>query len=175
VAPVALAILIVTPLARVTGFDTVDATFYSGLIAMFAAPVTFGERGGRHRWVGAVAVVPTVAGFLLGSLLPRGSLWVVVGMAVVAALAAWVRRFGPRVGGFGQLLFMSYYFALLLALVPVDLRGGIAAAAIGVACTWIVNLVRGPGIRRQVEGGIAALLERVGALTDTVADLVSRG
>jgi len=172
---VTAAIGIIVPLAYLTGSDARYGAVFAGLVALFSGPATAGPGDGPRRWTGILAVIPAVVGVLLGVFLPRDPISAVIAVALVAALAAWVRRFGSRVGTLGGLAFVSYYFTLLLGLDPAHVWGALTAAGVGLACTWIANLVPGPSIRRQIDGGIAAIYERIDRLLDTMIDVVSTG
>ncbi|MDQ2661704.1 MAG: FUSC family protein [Actinomycetota bacterium] len=173
-ASVTAAIGIIVPLAGLTGSDALYGAVFAGLVALFSGPATMGA-GGARRWTGILAAIPAAIGVLLGVFLPRDPVAAIIALALVAALAAWVRRFGARVGGLGQLAFVSYYFTLLLGLDPAHVWGALTAAGVGLVCTWVANLVPGPGIGRQIDGGIAALYERIDRLLDTMIDVVSTG
>jgi hypothetical protein len=57
----------------------------------------------------------------------------------VAAIAMLLRRFGPRGFGLGQAAIFAVFFALFVPLQPSWLGSIAIAAAIGVACGWIVR------------------------------------
>lgn len=172
---VTAAIGIIVLLAGLTGADALSGAVFAGLVALFSGPETVGAGAGARRWTGILAAIPAAIGVLLGVFLPRDPVTAIIALALVAALAAWVRRFGARIGGLGQLAFVSFYFTLLLGLDPAHVWGALTAAGVGLVCTWIANLVPGPGIRRQIDGGIAALYERIDRLLDTMIDVVSTG
>ena len=174
-ASVIVAIAIVIPVAGAIGANPVDASMFAGLVALFAAPATAGAGRGTGRWIGLAAIVPAIAGVLLGVVLPRDPLWSIFALAAVAALAAWVRRFGPLAGGFGQLVFVAYYFTLLLGVDAPHLPGALAAVAVGIVCAWLSKLIPGPGPRRRLDGGLAALYERTRLSLDAMIDIVSTG
>lgn len=172
---VGAAIGVVVPLALAAGAEPVGAGVFAGLVALFSAPMTVSGSIHAGRWAAAAATVPAAIGVIGAVLLPRDPVWTIVALAVVAALAAWVRRFGVRVGGLGQLAFLTYYYTLVLGIDASQLLGALIVAAVGLACTWIANLIPGPSARRQIRGGTAAVFERVLLLLDTMADLVASG
>ncbi|KAA9129960.1 FUSC family protein [Microbacterium caowuchunii] len=172
---VVAAVLIVIPLAALAGRDVSAAAVFAGLVSLFATAAA--STGGRKRawWSNGLTVVPALIGAALGVLLPREPVLAIFELAAIAALATWVRRFGPAVGGLGQLAFLTYYIARLLGLGIADLPSVLLAATVGLACSWIVALVPGPSVRRQIDAGIDALYERVFLLVDTMVDLISSG
>jgi uncharacterized membrane protein YccC len=174
-AGVVVAIGIVVPLALLTGTNALYGAVLAGLIALFASPATIGSAAATRRWIGIVAVLPTGIGVTIGTVLPRDPVITVVAMGLVAAAAVWLRRYGTRAGGLGQLGFIAFYFALLLGLHVRDLPGALIAAGIGLLCSWGANLLPGPGARRRIESGVAALSARVALLLETMVDLVSTG
>ena len=173
IAGVLVAMGVVVALAQVTGASALDGAVLAGLIALFASPAAIGTPSSGHRWVGLIAVVPTGIGVAVGGVLPRDHVAAGVAMALVAAAAVWLRRFGPRAGGLGQLGFIAYYFALMLDLDPASLPAALVAAGIGLLCSWAAALLPGPSFRRQIDGAVAAMNERVVYLLETVIDLVS--
>ncbi|WP_106815668.1 FUSC family protein [Microbacterium timonense] len=173
IAGVLVAIGVVGGLALATGGRVVDGAVLAGLIALFASPAAIGAPAGVHRWVGLIAVVPTAFGVALGSVLPRDHIAAGVAMAVVAAVAVWLRRFGPRAGGLGQLGFIAYYFALMLDLDLAAMPAALFAAGVGLLCGWGANLIPGPSLQRQIDGAVAAMTERVAFLLETLVDVVS--
>lgn len=178
---VTAAIGIIVPLAILTGSDALYGAVFAGLVALFSGPATAAVRAGggtasrMRSWTGILAAIPAAIGVLLGVFLPRDPVTGIIALALVAALAAWVRRFGARAGGLGQLAFVSYYFTLLLGLDPAHVWGALTAAGVGLGCAWGANLVPGPSPRRRIDGGIAALYERIDHLLDTMVDVVSTG
>lgn len=173
IAGVLVAIALGVTLATLIGASALDAAVLAGLIALFASPAAIGTPSSGHRWVGLVAVVPTAIGVAIGGVLPRDHIAAGVAMALIAAAAVWLRRFGARAGGLGQLGFIAYYFALMLDLDPGTLPAALAAAGIGLLCSWAAALLPGPSFRRQIDGAVAAMNERVAYLLETVVDLVS--
>ncbi|NLP85300.1 hypothetical protein HF576_15740 [Microbacterium sp. CFH 90308] len=174
-AAVAVAVAVVVPLAQLTGSKPVYGAVLAGLIALFASPAAVGAPAGTRRWLGIVAIVPTAAGVALGSLLPRDPVVTVVAIALVAAAAVWLRRYGTRAGGLGQLGFIAFYFSLMLGLGVANLWAGLVAAGVGLVCSWAANLLPGPSLHRRLSSGIAAVSERTGSLLGTMLDLVSSG
>ncbi|WP_019180859.1 FUSC family protein [Microbacterium yannicii] len=174
-AGVVVAIGIVVPLALLTGTDALYGSVLAGLIALFASPATIGSPSATRRWIGIVAVLPTAIGVTVGTVLPRDPVVTVVAIAVVAAAAVWLRRYGTRAGGLGQLGFIAFYFALLLGLHVRDLPGALIAAGIGLVCSWGANLLPGTASRRRIDPGIVAVYVRLGLLLETMVDLVSTG
>ena len=175
-ASVVAAIAVVVPLANAAGANAVSGAVFAGLVALFAAPATAGVgRGRESRWTGILALVPALVGVALGIVLPHDPLWSVFALAVVAAAAAWMQRFGPVIGGFGQLLFIAYYFTLLLGMQVSDLAAALVAVTIGIVFAWIANLIPGPSPRRVLDGGLAAVYERTSVSLDAMIDIVSTG
>lgn len=174
-AAVAVAVAVIVPLAQLTGSKPVYGAVLAGLIALFASPAAVGTPAGTHRWLGIVAIVPTAAGVALGSLLPRDPVVTVIAIALVAAAAVWLRRYGTRAGGLGQLGFIAFYFSLMLGLGTADLWAGLVAAGVGLVCSWAANLLPGPSLQRRLTSGVAAVSERTGSLLGTMLDLVSSG
>lgn len=174
-AAVAVAVAVIVPLAQLTGSKPVYGAVLAGLIALFASPAAVGAPAGTRRWLGIVAIVPTAVGVALGSLLPRDPVVTVIAIALVAAAAVWLRRYGTRAGGLGQLGFIAFYFSLMLGLGTADLWAGLVAAGVGLVCSWAANLLPGPSLHRRLTSGIAAVSERTGSLLSTMLDLVSSG
>ncbi|MGX5697575.1 FUSC family protein [Agromyces soli] len=170
---VVAAVAIAVPLSAAIGLRTDTAGVFAGLIALLAAPSSSGWGPGLMRAAGVLAVVPVVVGIALGAYIPRGPVLSIVVVAVAAAVAMWIGRFGPRFASFGQIAFVTYYFTLLLAVEPGQFVGALIAAVIGVLCSWAANLLPMPSLGRQVRGGIAAVTERSAVLLDSVIDVVS--
>lgn len=173
IAGVLVAMSLVVALSQITGASALDGAVLAGLIALFASPAAIGTPSSGHRWVGLVAVVPTALGVAIGGVLPRDHVAAGVAMALVAAAAVWLRRYGPRAGGLGQLGFIAYYFSLMLDLDPATLPAALVAAGVGLLCSWAVALIPGPSFGRQIDGAVGAMNERVAFLLETVVDLVS--
>ncbi|WP_127819689.1 FUSC family protein [Microbacterium sp. CPCC 204701] len=170
---VVAAMAIVGALSFMQGSNALYGTVLAGLIALFASPDAFGSPPGGRPWVGLLAVVPAMAGITLGTVLPREALVTGIAIALVAAVAVWLRRFGARMAGLGQLAFIAYYFSLMLGLELVELLDALAAGGVGVLCGWAAGLIPRPSPSRRVDAGIAALHERVVYLLETSIDLVS--
>ncbi|MCR2764827.1 FUSC family protein [Microbacterium sp. zg.B48] len=170
-----VAVGIAVPLASLAGLNTASAATFAGLISLFSAPATAGGRAGGKWWAGTVAALPAIVGASCGVLIPRTPVSAVFELALVAALAMWLRRFGPAVGGLGQLGFVTYYVTALLGMNASDLTAVLVAAGVGVLASWIVGLIPRPSVVRQIDDGIDALYERVAALIDGSVDLVATG
>ncbi|MCP2635489.1 FUSC family protein [Microbacterium sp. HD4P20] len=175
IAAVAVAVAVIVPLAQLTGSEPVYGAVLAGLIALFASPAAVGAPAGTRRWLGIVAIVPTAVGVALGSLLPREPLVTVVAIALIAATAVWLRRYGTRAGGLGQLGFIAFYFSLMLGLGVADVWGGLVAAGVGLVCSWAANLPPGPSLHRRLSSGVDAVCERTASLLGTMLDLVATG
>lgn len=156
-AAVVVAVVIAIPVTSLVGLPIATAGVFSGLIAFFSAASSSGWGTGVMRVAGIISIVPVAIGITAGTMVPRDPLWSVVGLAVVA---------------FTAVIFVSYYFALLIALSEGELVGALIAAAIGVTCSWVANLLPQPSVRRRVRAGIEALTERVGIVLDAGVDLL---
>jgi len=169
------AIAIMVPISHVAGAEGASAPMFAGFITLFSASVT--PPGGplARRLAALIVIVPTVAGVLLGTFLPRDPVSIVVGMAIGASGSVWLRRYGPMVASLGQLGFVTFYYALLLQIGAAELPWALAAAGVGILCGWIVGFVPPPAPRRLIDGGIAALTERVSSYLETAIDLAVRG
>lgn len=170
---VAVAVGIAVPLSIGIGLHPATAGVFAGLIALFAAPSFSGWGVGLMRRTGLLAVLPVALSITIVTFLPRDPVTSVLGLAVVAAAAVWLGRFGPQLASFGQLAFVAYYFALLVAVEKGDLIGALIAATIGVVCSWLSNLLPLPSAPRQIRGGIDAVTERVAVLLDAATDAVA--
>lgn len=173
IAGVVVAMALAGALSSATGANVLAGAILAGLVALFASPAAIGAPPGTHRWVGLLAVVPTVVGLTIGAVVPHDALATGAAMAVVAAAAVWLRRFGTRAGGLGQLGFVAYYFGLMLDLDLAKLPAALAAGAVGLVCGWAAGLIPGPSPRRRVDAAVAAMNERIAYLLDTTIDLVS--
>lgn len=173
IAGVVVAMGLAGALSSATGANVLTTVVLAGLVALFASPAAIGAPPGGHRWVGLLAVVPTVVGLAIGAVVPREALATGAAMAVVAAAAVWLRRFGTRAGGLGQLAFVAYYFGLTFDLDVAKLPAALAAGAVGVACGWAAGLIPGPSPRRRVDAAVAAMNQRIAYLLETTIDLVS--
>lgn len=170
---VAVAVVVAVPVGLAVGLEPATAGVFAGLMALFAAPSTSGWGVGWMRGAGILALIPVALGISLGTFLPRDPVTDIVGLAIVAAVAVWLGRFGPRTGSFGQIAFLAYYFALLVAVGTGALAGALVAASIGVICCWVANLLPLPSTTKQIRGGIAAVTERVAVLLDAAIDAIS--
>lgn len=173
IAGVVVAMGLAGALSSATGANVLAGTVLAGLIALFASPAAIGAPPGTRRWIGLLAVVPTVVGLTIGAVVPHDALATGAAMAVVAAAAVWLRRFGTRAGGLGQLGFVAYYFGLMLDLDLAKLPAALAAGAVGLICGWAAGLIPGPSPRRRIDAAVAAMNQRIAYLLDTAIDLVS--
>lgn len=171
---VALALGIALPVAELISAESVSAATVAAMVALFSTPSVSSGAPRTRLATTAISLVPVALAVVLGSLVPRDPVVIVVAMALVATVAVWMRRFG-RIGMLGQLGFMVFYFSLLVGLQPGEIPTALVAAIAGLFAGWLAQAIPGPSLGRQVDGGIAALYERVGVLVDTMVDLVSTG
>ena len=172
---VVAAVVVAALLGVSVGGDPTTAAVFAGLLALFSAPMTSGWGGGLWRGTGLLPLIPVVVGITAGAFLPRDPVGVVVGVAIVAAVAVWLGRFGAVWATFGQVGFIAYYFSLLLAVSQREFLGALAAAAIGVVCSWAGNVIPLPKRDKQITAAMRAVRERASALIDAAVDALTSG
>ena len=170
---VVVAVFAATTLAVLLRADPTTAGVFAALIAVFSMPMTTGWGAGLMRSTGLLALIPASLGIAAGAFMPRDSLATFAALAVVAALALWVGRFGPRWATYGQVAFLAYYFSLLLAVTPTEVVGALVAGGIGVVSSWLSNLLPLPRPSRQIRAGIRAVGERASVMIDAAIDALS--
>ena len=170
-----VAVAIAVPLATLAGLDASSAAVFAGLISLYSARAVAASRASGRWWMGAITAFPALIGAACGVLVPRTPVSAVFELAVVAGIAMWLRRFGPSLGGLGQLAFVTYYVTVLLGMTASELTAVLVAAAVGVVAALIVGSIPGPSLARQVRDGVDALYERVADLVDKTVDLLSTG
>ncbi|QEW04138.1 FUSC family protein [Microbacterium lushaniae] len=174
-AAVVLAVALSLPVSQLLGAEAATGAVFAGLVALFSAPATTGAAASAPRWAMLLTAVPVLVGLTLGALLPKDVLTSSIAIAVVAAAAAWARRFGPKWGGLGQLAFITFFFTTLTGVEPGAVAGAAVASLMGLLADWVVRILPRPSVQRQVDGGIGAVYTRVGMLLDTMIDLVASG
>jgi len=170
---VVLAVLAATTVAGLLDADPTTAGVFAALLAVFSVPMTSGWGAGLMRSTGLLALIPASLGIAAGAFMPRDSLATFAALAVVAAVAVWVGRFGPRWATYGQVAFIAYYFSLLLAVTQTEVVGALVAGGIGVVSSWVSNLLPLPRRSRQIRAGIRAVGERASVLIDAAIDALS--
>ncbi|MCR2783711.1 MULTISPECIES: FUSC family protein [unclassified Microbacterium] len=174
-AAVAVAVVLAAIATNVMSVAATGSATIAAMIALFATPSVAAGATARARLAAtAVAVIPVAFAITFGSLLPKDPVAIAVAMAIVAAVAVWLRRF-RRLTALAQLGFVTFYFSLLIGLTPGAILSTLACAVAGLAAAWLAQTIPEPTVPRQLDGGIAALYERVGVLVDTMVDLVSTG
>jgi hypothetical protein len=170
VAAVALAV----GAAAVFSFSVPVAGALAGLVAMFASAPSGGNQRVMRRW-GLVGLVPVAAGIACGLVLPHDSFVTIIGLAVIAALATWLARFGPIAVSAGRLFFIVSFFAVVLAVTPAQSVAAFVAAGLGVVCCWVASFVPTRSSQAQLRGVWRAFGARTSSLLDATIDVLSTG
>lgn len=166
----------VTILAALRSFDTElrQVTIFGAMVAIFASAVSSRGVGPGRRVTALLAVVPVTLAILATAVPTRSALVTSLGMVIIALVGTWVARFGPRWGGLGQLLFITYYFALLMNLRNGELVPHVIAGVIGVVWAFLFAFILIPDRPGRVaRDGVAAFEERLVAALDPLIDAVS--
>ncbi|MCC2322999.1 FUSC family protein [Cellulomonas xiejunii] len=112
--------------------DQVRPVIFAGFVAMLASGAVAG-RGAARRLRAAVSVLAVVLVVVVLAAASSGShLWTGAAAVLVAVVAAWASRFGPRYAGLGTVGFMAFYYALLMRLEASDVLLYAAGAVLGV-------------------------------------------
>jgi len=170
---VAAAVVIVVGAGAALGVDAASAGVFAALLASAAMPLTTGGGGVRTRLAGLLALLPVAGGITAGALVPRDPPITVIGLAVVAAIAIWIGRFGRRWALCGRIGFLAFFFALLLTIGPADLALALVSAAIGVLCGWGIGLLPARRDEHVVRAAVDGVAQRVVVLLDAVVDELS--
>lgn len=166
----------VTLLLVLRSFDTdlSRVTIFGAMVAIFSSAVSSRGVGTGRRVTALLAILPVTVAVLLTGALGTSALVVTASMVVVALAGTWMARFGPRWAAMGQLLFITFYFALLMDLRSGELLPHVIAGAVGVAWAFLfafVLLPDRPG--RVARDGVAAFEERLVITVDPLVDAVS--
>lgn len=85
----------------------------------------------------ALAILPLAAAIGTATLLSRWRVIEIVVFVLVAGVATWIRRFGPRATALSMAAFFGYFFAVLQKPTPEELPGLFLVAA-GAVCAQII-------------------------------------
>lgn len=164
-----LGLAVAALLVRLTGGPGVVAVFAGVLAMVSAAAVQDATAGAR-----AITVVclPLVAGLalVLAALSDPYPLLADAAFVVVMGGAAYARRYGPRGAALGTVAFMSFFFALFLAVKPAQLPLLLAGAVLSAGAMSVVRFLVLPDrpasdLRRMLR----AFIGRVGAVCEDAA------
>lgn len=165
-----------TILLTLDSFDTElrQVTIFGGMVAIFASAVSSRGIGPGRKVTALLAVVPVTIAILVTAVPNTSAVVTSLGMVVIALVGTWVARFGLRWGALGQLLFITYYFALLMNLRNGELLPHVIAGAVGVAWAFLFAFVIIPDRPGRVaRDGVAAFEQRLAATLDPLIDAVS--
>lgn len=152
------------------GAESSSAALFGAMMAMSTSP-GFGR---RPRALGLIAIVPIGLAIGLSSIIPHSTVWTMAIMVILAMVSVGIGRLGKGLGQMGQLLFIAYYFTLLMHLRAVDLPQYLAAAGVGVAWAFVVNvLISRQSIDHVLKGGVMAFEQRLAMTLDPVIDAVA--
>ena len=171
-AVVVVAVALAMGAAVAFSFSATTAGALAGLVALFATAA--GRRPTMRRF-GLIGLLPVAVGITCGVLLPQGSVWTMAGLAVIAALAVWLGRFGAMAASSGGLLFIAAFFAVVLAVERSQYIAAFIAAGIGVVCSWAASLLPARSSRACLRGIEHAFAARTSTLLDAAIDVLSNG
>jgi uncharacterized membrane protein YccC len=167
---VALAMATATP----SSFSVTTAGALAGLIAMFASTPS-GIRKHAMRRAGLIGLVPVAVGVACGALAPPSSVWTTIGLAVIAAFAVWLGRFGAVAASSGRLFFIASFFSAVLVVEPSQYVAAFVAAGLGVVVSWAAGFLPDRAPRAQLNGLVHAFRARATMLLDAAIDMLSAG
>ncbi|WP_022899161.1 FUSC family protein [Humibacter albus] len=165
---------IATGIAAGLSISATTAGALAGLVAMFASSSSTGRQEASRR-VGLIGLIATFGGITCGVLLPQASMWTMLALAALAAIAVWLSRFGPMAGSFGRLLFITAFFASLLEVEPQEYVAAFIASGIGVVCSWIASFLPTRSPRARLRDAVHAFFARSASVLDAAADSVTTG
>lgn len=178
-ATVGVAVALAMTAAVAFSLSATVAGALGGLVAMFASAASAsGTQDGSTsamRRFGLIGLVPVAVGVICGVFLPQDSVWTMVGLAIIAALAVWLGRFGPIAAASGGLLFIASFFSVVLAVERSQYVAAFIAAGIGVICAWVASFVPTRSSRAQLRGVTRAFAARTSTLLDAAIDFLSTG
>jgi uncharacterized membrane protein YccC len=169
-AGVALTVLIAA-IAAVIALPLLHASPGLVMVAFFLslqAAVAVKDADLRSRTITtALLPIPALIGIAVPALLHAHRSLAIVGFTLVAGLATWLRRYGPRGSALGTLAFFGYFFSLLLELTPTQLPDIAVLVLIAVGSALLVRGVvlrdfPRPEIhliRRQIRTAAAAAID----------------
>ena len=165
-----------TVLVLLRSFDTEisRAAIFGSMIAIFSSAVSSRGVGTGRRTTALLAVLPVAVAILLTGTLGTSPVVVVVAMAVIALAGTWVARFGQRWAAMGQVLFITFYFALLMNMRSGELLPHVIAGVVGVLWAFLfafVILPDRPG--RVARDGVASFEQRLVVTMNPLIDAVS--
>lgn len=156
------------------GLEPMPAAIFGGMIAMFTGSASGGGAHGIRRLASLITAIPVIIALGLNVIVPREPVPSTLVVAVLAFVGVAASRFGPKLGGLGQLLFISYYFTLLLHLEPHEFLPFTIASLTGVLSSVLIQLVPNRGAHaRVVKGGVAAFEHRLVHSLEPLIDTVS--
>ena len=165
-----------TILVSLGSFDTElrQVTIFGAMVAIFTSAVSTRGVGPGRRVTAVLAVVPVTVAVLIAGMLGTSAVITTLSMVAVALAGTWAARFGPRWAAMGQLLFITYYFAILMNLRSGELLPHVLAGAIGVAWAYLFAFVLIPDRPGRVaRDGVAAFEQRLVITLDPLVDAVS--
>lgn len=165
-----------TVLVLLRSFDTdlSRAAIFGGMIAIFSSAISSRGAGTGRRTTALLAVLPVTVAILLTGTLGTSPVVVVVAMVVISLAGTWMARFGPRWGAMGQLLFITFYFALLMNMRSGELLPHVIAGVVGVLWAFLFAFVLIPDRPGRVaRDGVAAFEQRLIVTMDPLIDAVS--
>jgi uncharacterized membrane protein YccC len=171
---VAVSVALAMATATLSSFGVTTAGALAGLIAMFASTPS-GLRKPAMRRAGLIGLVPVAVGVACGALLPPSSVWTTIGLAVIAAFAVWLGRFGAVAASSGRLFFIASFFSAVLVVEPSTYVAAFVAAGLGVVVSWAAGFLPDRAPRAQLNGLVHAFRARATMLLDAAIDMLSAG